>query len=369
MPLALIHGGVNLAKKAAIHIVGSVRLNQRGRYWQASYTTETGRVRESLKVTNLKVAQKKAREIADLIERGEYATLQDRKINKQQTFADFAEEFKEKHNDWSESTWQACSGMIRLVVEQLGSIPLTAINARMIESFLAMRIDQDEITKATANRYLALFKTMFKKAKRWGYVAHNPAEQIKMAKEEPSIPESLNEEQVGALLSELPAYAQPIAIFALETGMRRGELFRLQWSDIDFKEKWIKVRHAKNNEFRVIPMSDKVHEILCREGEKKSGFYVFAHKDGTPRSSVRHALKNAGTRAEIGHVHLHMLRHTFATRLRDRGVPLDRIKELLGHKTMTMTLRYAKCTPIQLRGAIDCLNESSENQEKFGQEF
>ena len=51
-----------------------------------------------------------------------------------------------------------------------------------------------------------------------------------------------------------------------------------------------------------------------------------------------------------------MLRHTFATRLRDRGVPLDRIKELLGHKTMDMVLRYAKANPKQLEQAIQALN-------------
>ena len=55
-------------------------------------------------------------------------------------------------------------------------------------------------------------------------------------------------------------------------------------------------------------------------------------------------------------VHFHMFRHTFATRLRDRGVPLDRIKELLGHKTMVMTLRYAKVRPVQLEEAIAALN-------------
>lgn len=352
-----------MARKSAVHVVGPVRLHQRGRYWQASYTTEVGRVRESLKVTNLKVAQQKAREIAELIERGEYATLQDRRAQKRQTFADFAEEFEAKHNEWSESTWQACRGMIRRVVEQWGSLPLTAINARMIETFLAMRLDQDGITKATANRYLALLKTMFKKAKRWGYIGHNPAEPIKMVKEEPVIPDALSEEQAEVLLKELPDHARPIAIFALETGMRRGELFRLQWQDVDFAERWIKVRHTKNNEFRVIPMSDKAHEVLRLLWAERSSFYVFAHEDGSPRASIREALQNAGMRAGIGHVHLHMLRHTFATRLRNRSVAIDRIKELLGHKTMTMTLRYAKCTPIQLRQAIAALNPQPQTYE------
>ena len=74
-----------------------------------------------------------------------------------------------------------------------------------------------------------------------------------------------------------------------------------------------------------------------------------------PFVDIKKSLSHAGERAGIGHVHLHMLRHTFATRLRDRGVPLDRIKELLGHKTMAMVLR-TKARPQQLQDAIEALN-------------
>ena len=345
-----------MPRKAQRHTVGPVTLYQRDRYWHASYTVAGQRVRESLKITNLKNAEKKAREIAESLERGDFAPMEDRKRVKLMTFADFAKEFKQKHNGWAPSTWQACNGMIRIVEEHLGSHPLTTINSRTIESFLALRLDQDGITKATANRYLALFKTMLKKAKRWGYITHNPAEHITMTKEEPIIPNSLSDDQVVALLDELPVHAIPITVFALETGVRRGELFRLQWSDIDFKERWITIRRPKNNEFRVIPMSDQAFDVLRDQWDSKTGLYVFANQDGSPRSTIRNTLKAAGERAEIGHVHLHMMRHTFATRLRDQGVPLDRIKELLGHKTMAMVLRYAKCTPIQLRGAIATLN-------------
>lgn len=79
-------------------------------------------------------------------------------------------------------------------------------------------------------------------------------------------------------------------------------------------------------------------------------------------SSVKDALIGAGKRTGIGHVHLHMFRHTFATCLRERAVALDRIMELLGHKTMVMTLRYAKSTPTQLRDAIDALNRPAPSQ-------
>ena len=115
------------------------------------------------------------------------------------------------------------------------------------------------------------------------------------------------------------------------------------------------MRQSKNREFRVIPMSQEVHETLDNlrqqlSKEKVLNLQVF------PSQDITRILSRAAERAGLGHVHLHMLRHTFATRLRDRGVPLDRIKELLGHKTMDMVLRYAKANPKQLEQAIQALN-------------
>jgi integrase len=351
-------------KAAAVHIVGPVRLIQRGRYWHASYTSETGRVRQSLKVTNLKVAQQKAREIAELIERGEYATLQDRRELKNQNFAGFITEFREKHRSWSDSTWDGVNGIIARYEEEWGQLPLTAINTRIIESFITRRLDQDGVTKATANRNLACLKTIFKMAVRWGYVIHNPAEKIKAFKETPTIPRALSESEVELFLNELPDHARVFAVVAVDTGMRRSELLRLQWQDVDFDRKQITVRQSKNNTFRVIPMTNRVHKTLVEQRQKGIIPYVLAGRTGEEIKSVKDAIAGAGDRAKIGHVHLHMLRHTFATRLRERSVALDRIMELLGHKTMVMTLRYAKVTPTQLRDAIEALNSPNDSRQQ-----
>ena len=75
---------------------------------------------------------------------------------------------------------------------------------------------------------------------------------------------------------------------------------------------------------------------------------------------LKKSLSSAGVRAGIGHVHLHMLRHTFATRLREKGAPLSSIMQALGHKSLDMTLRYAQATPIELRTAFELLNERNK---------
>lgn len=194
-------------------------------------------------------------------------------------------------------------------------------------------------------------------AVRWGYLGHNPADPIKTLKENSEIPNALTEPQLEKLLAELPKHARILTIFAADTGMRSSEIRQLQWRDVRFEEKMMVVCGAgsKNDEFRVIPMTEKVYHLLQSLSENHpspndNSSNVF------PWKNISTALHNAGVRAGIGHVHPHMLRHTFATRLRDKGVPLDRIKELLGHKSMQMVLRYAKARPQQLEEAIAALN-------------
>jgi integrase len=113
----------------------------------------------------------------------------------------------------------------------------------------------------------------------------------------------------------------------------------LTWQDVDADAGTLTVRKTKNGHFRVIPMTQSVSELLTPAGD--------THQSVLPQGDFSRALAKAAEDAGVGHVHPHMLRHTFATRLRDRGVPLDRIMELMGHRSYQMALRYAKARPQQ----------------------
>lgn len=344
-------------KAVTVHLIGQVRLRQRKGFWHARYMTPAGRKEQSLKVTNLKVAMRKAQEINDLLEKGDYATLDSRQSNKGMTFSVFMEEFKANYARWGQNTWRGNKGMFRMLDEEFGGLPLNSISTKAIEAYIARRREQDGISTATINRYVATFKTMLKMAVRWGYLGHNPAESIKILKEDSEIPNALTEEQLEKFLAELPDYAKIIATFAADTGMRSSEMKHLQWSDIRFDERMIVVRgsDSKNGEFRVIPMTSRAHALLNELHQQNQNSKV-RQLQVLPWCETKKSFHSAGMRAGIGHVHPHMLRHTFATRLRDKGVPLDRIKELLGHKSMQMVLRYAKMRPEQLKEAIEALN-------------
>jgi len=248
--------------------------------------------------------------------------------------------------------------MIGLLEREWGSEVIGSITSEMIEAFLTRRTDQERISRATANRYLALLKTMYKKAVLWGYVSHSPAAAVRMAREDQKIPNALPESVLKRLISAMEGVPKVVAVLMLETGLRKSEAFNLLWSDIDLLAGQLTVRRSKSGEFRVVPLSQALVDALKSIRTGTTGhFAVFIRENGTRLRGIDKELREAGKRVGLEKVTHHVLRHTFATRLRERGVALDRIKDLLGHKTMAMTLRYAKATPYQLREAIDALNE------------
>lgn len=106
-----------------------------------------------------------------------------------------------------------------------------------------------------------------------------------------------------------------------------------------FDQKIIFVRNSKNDEIREIPISDQLMVTLKNQRFKSP--YIFARRNGKPFMCIKTAFQNAVKRAGIKDLRFHDLRHTFASHLIMSGVDLMTVKDLLGHKTINMTLRYA----------------------------
>ncbi len=149
-------------------------------------------------------------------------------------------------------------------------------------------------------------------------------------------------------------------MFTLNTGLRRGELVGLKWTDVDLFRKTLTLLKTKNKEKRTIPLNNTVLELLKAKGNVRhiSG-YVFTSEDGKGFLNGQHvyrALKLSAERAGIAKLRFHDLRHTFATRLVQAGIDLYVVMELLGHKSLTMTMRYAHHYPESLRHGVDVLD-------------
>ncbi len=278
------------------------------------------------------------------------------------TFGEFLSEFRTDFGGWSPNTWRGLSGMLRKLDGEFGDEPLDSISTRQIDRYLTRRRNLDGVTTSTTNRYLATLKTLFKTACNWDYITQNPTSRIKMLKEQNRVPNALNDRELEALIAECPQRIRSVVILAADTGMRRSELQRLAWRDVDFEAVTVTVRQSKNKDYRVIPMTDRVRSLLMQLKPQLTEPQQLVIEFG----DIKRSLHSAGVRANVGHVHLHMLRHTTATRLRDRGVPLDRIMELMGHRSYSVALRYAKARPQQLIEAIAALNTNPVSNDAAG---
>jgi integrase len=150
-------------------------------------------------------------------------------------------------------------------------------------------------------------------------------------------------------------------VVALHTGLRRGEQFRLRWSEhVDFTTGIVTVADSKSEEPRHVPMNDTVRAVLRALPSRLKSRWVFPSETGeTPldaQNFVNRVFLPALRRAKIGDFHWHDLRHTFASRLVMAGVDLRTVQELLGHKTLVMTLLYAHLSPEHQLEAVQRLN-------------
>ncbi|MCX5712952.1 MAG: site-specific integrase, partial [Candidatus Omnitrophica bacterium] len=166
----------------------------------------------------------------------------------------------------------------------------------------------------------------------------------------------LEREEIDKLLNNCCEHLKPIVIVALHTGMRKGEILGLKWHDIEIKRNIIHLHDTKNGESREVPMNEIVQKTVIGVLKNPESQYVFCNKDGKPYGNVRKSFFTALTKAGIIDFRFHDLRHTFASQLVMSGVDLNTVRELLGHKSIEMTLRYSHLSPDHKKRAVDILN-------------
>ena len=225
------------------------------------------------------------------------------------------------------------------------------------------------LAPATVNRDLAMLKTTFNRAIRAEKASVNPVKAVPMFKENNARTRCLADAEEERLYAALPAYLRPFLTVALNTGMRWGELARLQWTDVDFYTGTLHVRESKSGEGRRIPMNRIVRatletvrrEQIQRAREQEEGTreiqspWVFCAPHGGFLHNFKRDWHPALRRAGITDFHWHDTRHTAASRLVMAGVDLYTVKEILGHKTIVMTQRYSHLSPGHQRMALEKL--------------
>lgn len=300
------------------------------------------------------------------------------------TLGDYIRERYGPHVEATAKAGKATTAALKSVFGTWYEKPIAEVSLLDWDTLKAGRL-KSGTRPATVNRDLDRIKAALSQAEEWQLLQKNPLAKVKRIKrgiesrvrhlsgsEEKRIRNALQarEERRHAARTSADVWRNardvkpfgpylgytdhllPMTLLALNTGLRRGELTQLVWSDIDLKAKRLTVRagYAKSGKERHVPLNSEAVAVLKQH--KKQG------DDGGRLFGVAAVTKswaNLMTAAKVDGFRFHDCRHTFASKLVMAGVDLNTVRELLGHSDITMTLRYAHLAPEHKAAAVETL--------------
>lgn len=264
-------------------------------------------------------------------------------------------EFIAKHyQPWAEANRKSGAATVKRLqacFAGLLSKPIGELSAEAIDKWRTARL-KSGAKAATINRDVTALKAALSKALEWGYLRHHPLELVRPLKVDSRgkvrYLDQDEERRLRAALDLAPAYLRALVLCAINTGLRRGELFGLTWDNVDLKGQLLTVEGAtaKSAATRHVPLNKEVLAAL-KNWKKQVGNVdlVFPGRDGARLDNVKRSWATLLQRAKIQNFRFHDLRHHFASRLVMAGADLNTVRELLGHGDIKMTLRYAHLAP------------------------
>jgi integrase len=275
-------------------------------------------------------------------------------------------QFKEEFLKWSKGNKKPKSSLrdecsLKRLQPFFGDKLLSEVSSFLVEKYKLQRRDQGAKPRTIAIE-LACLRHMFNMAVKWGKAGSNPVLGVKFPKEAESKDRILSDEEEARLLETVRTghkakHLEGIIEMALNTGMRKGEILNLKWENVDFKNRVITVEGTKTGEIRRIPMNNKLTEVLESAKKESKGEYVFS-ENGKPYGDVKTGWWTALEKAGIENFRFHDLRHTFGSRLGMLGMDMKAIADLMGHKTIQMTMRYSHPTSEYKRKAVELLDRT-----------
>jgi integrase len=238
-------------------------------------------------------------------------------------------------------SWLRDEQMLESLTNFLGSErQVKEIYPADIEGFKLYR--RKEVSGSTVNRELALLKRMLNRAIDWDlYLGSNPVRKVKFFQKINMGFRTLTPKEENRFLASATPYIRDIAVFALNTGLRIGEILSLTWKSVDLENNLLSVFAHKTNKIRTVPINTDARRVLEYWALGRKGEFVFYnHETGKPFVDLKAGFALACRKSGIEGVTWHTLRHTFASRLVTRGVDIVTVQQLLGHSTVTVTMRY-----------------------------
>lgn len=343
-------------------------VRKRGAKWHYDITVNGVRYRGAIKTARTKSqAQQAEAKIRLQIHQGEYGKPPGLK-----TLKEFVEQ---SYLPWAKAnkrSWRIDTSRLKPILDFFGKKRLCEINPFLIERYKIKRrgepIFYHNSTKArsvaSVNRELRLLSRIFRLAVTNREVFENPCRQVGILKGEQGRTRYLlpdEEERLMSVLTEDRAHLKDMVILAINTGLRVSELLKLQIEDVDFHRDVVYVKKTKTDEDREVPMNNTTRALmaeLIKHARERGNQYLFTNAEtGTRYTTIKTAWKTACKLAGITDLRFHDLRHTFGTRAADDGVALSAIRDVLGHKSIQTTERYAHATDKGKRQAVEALEK------------
>lgn len=225
---------------------------------------------------------------------------------------------------------------------------------------LRKTLENKKLSPQTVSHCLSLVRRVLRRAVEWELYPE-PVPIFRMPSFDNRRMRFLSIDEAQCLLQTLSLRSRlwhDVAVFALNTGMRAGEIYKLQSFHFDFTQRIVKVLDTKNGLCRHIPLNDPAYSAAYKYysvsnggdifSKAKSRYYIF-------QDAVSECGFNKGIQDRRAKVYFHTLRHTFASWLVQNGTHLALVGELLGHKDSRMTMRYSHLAPEQGQAAVATL--------------
>jgi len=315
------------------------------------------KIQKSLETSEKKLAKAIQAKIKTEIVEGTYF---DKRIGHDMSFNILMDKFMMEYAPTvSENMQKAYKYYLKNLNSYFGNPKLDSMTPRLIAGYKAQRRNEGA-SSSTINRELYMLSKAFNLAvKEWEWLSENPVSKVSKERENNERDRWLSYEEEKRLLNNSPDWLSDVITFALHTGLRQDELLSLEWSRVVFSPGTILIQETKNGKPKTLPLNKIAVNILEEKSKVRSvkNDLVFLSGSGTKinRSNLKRALKKVLEKVGIKDFRFHDLRHTFATRLVQKGEDIYKVAKLMGHKDIRMTQRYAHHSSESLRSGVDVL--------------
>jgi len=300
--------------------------------------------------------------------------------SKKHTVSDLIDRYGQYHLPNKVKTVEKQKALLSWWKKRLGHLNLADLTPAIIAEGRDVLLSEKTVrgslrSPSTVNRYLAsLSSSLTAGVKEFGWLEDNPMRKVSKPSEGKGRDRLLSIEEKDRLLAACKSstnfYLSPIVNIAILTGMRFGEIARLQWQDIDFKEKAITLWETKNGDVRVLPLTRAVEKILddLRKTDIVFGpIFAPTHRaNKTGHVNIRNAFIKALKVANIDNFRFHDLRHAAASFLAMNGATQGELMTILGHRSPSMTRRYAHYSRKHLTDLMERMHSNLLTEDSNG---